>query len=155
MDFIIKYFLLLMLGLPFAALLLDALGKTKNLVIFAAVAVTVLSALILLTIGGLHQRPRVAGVYSLAFLLWPIALLLAKYFNPYLSWGLIWGTVPVMSWYLVNTSMQFYYPTDAGGGGLGFGVGLILGWTYMLIPFGLLSALYVGISHLSKGRSRR
>ncbi|MES2923915.1 MAG: hypothetical protein V4819_20345, partial [Verrucomicrobiota bacterium] len=87
---------------------------------------------------------NVANLFVCALLAWPVLLLVAKGFNPILSWGTLWFSVPVMSWYLANLSMQFYYPTHGGGGGLGAGLALIAGWFYMVIPFALLCGIFIG-----------
>lgn len=144
MEDLAKYFLLLLLTLPFVALATDALGKTQGRMIKVAVAVAVISWILALMIGGLHQRPNVANLFVGAFLAWPILLLFAKGFNPDLSWRSICFSVPVMSWYSVNLSMQFYYPTNGGGGGLGAGLALIGGWFYMVIPFAILCGVFLG-----------
>ena len=144
MEDLAKYLLLILLALPFATLATDALGKTQDRMIKVASAVAVISWLIAVMMGGLHQRPNVADLFVWAFLAWPILLLVAKGINPALSWSSIWLSVPVMSWYLVNLSMQFYYPTNGGGGGLGAGLALIGGWLYMVIPFALLCGVFLG-----------
>ena len=150
MKEVLKYLLLLMLALPFAALLFDALGKTKHLTLRSVLFVTVASTVILFVVGGLHQRPRVANIFAFTLFLWPVALITAKCINPNLTWRIMWLTVPLMSWYVVHTSMQFYYPTNAGGGGFGYVVGLITGWAYMLIPFSVLSGAIVGIQYMRR-----
>src|SRR6478735_5245427 len=140
---LVKYILLILLTLPYAALLTDALGKTQDRMIKVAVAVTVISWLLAVVSGGLQQRPNVANLFTCAFLAWPLLLLVAKGYNPALSWGSIWLSVPVMSWYLVNLSMLFYYPTHGGGGGLGAGLGFFAGWFYMMIPFAVLCGIFL------------
>jgi hypothetical protein len=145
MEDLAKYILLVLLVLPFGALATDALGRTQGLMIKVASGVAVISFLFAIMIGGLHQRPNVANLFVLAFFAWPISLLVAKGINASLSWSAIWMSVPVMSWYLVNLSMQFYYPTDRGGGGLGAGLGLVAGWFYMVIPFAVMSGIFLGI----------
>ena len=129
------FILLILLVFPFIALFCDIIGKTKNITLKTALGVTIISTLIAFGIGGLHQRPNVADIFSWALIAWPILLLVAYTINSHLSLGMLLGTVPVMSWYLVNISMQFYYPTNAGGGGMGLGLGLIAGWSYMAILF--------------------
>lgn len=143
MDELAKYFLLILLSLPFAALATDTLGRTEDLMIKTVLVVATLSGLIVLMMGGLHQRPNVANLIMAAFLAWPVALLVAKGINPALSWGSMWFSVPVMSWYLVNLSLQFYYPTSGTGGGFGAMLALVAGWLYMVIPFALLSSVFV------------
>ncbi len=145
MEDIFKYILLGLLVLPFAALMMDAFGKTEGIMLRVAGAVAGISVLLMLLIGGLHQRPNVANIYVWAFVAWPFFLLFAKGINSSIPWSSIWISVPIMSWYLVNVSMQFYYPTNGGGGGLGFGLGLIAGWLYMVVPFAILFSVFVGI----------
>lgn len=144
MEDFAKYILLILLALPFVALATDALGKTQDRLLKVAVGTTLTSLLIALLVGGLHQRPNVANLFVLAFLAWPVLLLVAKGINRALSWYSICASVPVMSWYLVNLSMQFYYPTNGGGGGLGAGLGFIAGWFYMVVPFTLLCGIFLG-----------
>jgi hypothetical protein len=144
MEDFAKYILLVLLVLPFAALATDALGKTQDLMVMVALVVAVISWLLALMVGGLHQRPNVANIFTLAFFVWPIFLLVAKGLNPSIAWTTVWLSVPIMSWYLVNISMQFYYPTNGGGGGLGAGLGLVAGWFYMVIPFTVLCGLFLG-----------
>lgn len=150
MEDLAKYVLLFLLPLPFIALATDALGATKGFMIKAVLAVTVISAFLAFVVGGLHQRPNVADLYTYAFLAWPVVLLVGKRLNPLLPARSIWFSVPVMSWYLVNLSMQFYYPTNGGGGGMGAGLALIAGWFYMVMPFALLSGLYVTAQAIAK-----
>ena len=145
MEDILKYILLGMLILPFAALMTDALGKTEGIMLRVVGGVAVTSALLAFLIGGLHQRPNVANIFVWAFVAWPFFLLTAKLIDSSTPWSSIWISVPIMSWYLVNLSMQFYYPTNGGGGGFGFGLGLVAGWLYMVIPFAIMSAIFVGI----------
>ena len=102
------------------------------------------SWLLAVLVGGLHQRPNVAAIFGWAFVAWPVCLLIAKGYNSAISWVSICYSVPVMSWYFVNLSMQFYYPTSGGGGGLGAGLGLFIGWFYMVIPFIAITGIFVG-----------
>jgi len=161
MEDLIKYVLLILLVLPFQALATDALGRTQDRMIKVVMSVSAASWIVAFLMGGLHQRPNVATIYLVAFLAWPIALLVAKGIHPALSWASIWFSVPIMSWYLVNLSMQFYYPTSGGGGGLGAGMAFFLGWFYMVIPFALLCGLFLGgraiIGRMrgGKGRAKR
>jgi len=143
MEDLAKYFLLVLLTLPFIALATDALGTTSNRMIKVAFIVTAVSFTVALLMGGLHQRPNVANLFVWAFLAWPVFLLIAKGFNPALSWASLWLSVPVMSWYLVNLMMQFYYPVHGGGGGLGQALAFVAGWFYMVIPFALLCAIFI------------
>lgn len=48
-----------------------------------------------------------------------------------------------MSWYLLNRSMLFDYPTSGGGAGCGGALGFIAGWFYLVSPFAVLSALFL------------
>jgi len=130
--------------MPFAALIADTFDKADGIMPIVVIGVTVLSTILTFLVGGLHQRPNVASIFDWAFIAWPVLLLVAKAINPTITWRAIWISVPIMSWYLVNLSMQFYYPTNGGGGGLGAGIGLVAGWLYMLIPFAVLSAMFLG-----------
>jgi hypothetical protein len=141
---LIKYILLGLMALPYAALAADALGRTDGKMLQVASGVAAISALLALLVGGIGQRPKVANIGLGASVAWPIALLIAKAIYPTLSWFSIWFSVPVMSWYLTNLSRWFYYPVNGGGGGLGAGMGFFLGWLYMLIPFVPLFAVFVG-----------
>lgn len=150
MEDVIKYILLGLLILPFAALMAEATGKADGVMLRTVAGVTAVSALLAFSIGGLHQRPNVANIFVWAFVAWPFFLLLAKGLNPAIPWRTIWISVPIMSWYLVNLSMQFYYPANGGGGGLGFGLGLVAGWLYMVVPFALLSAVFAGVRSVTR-----
>lgn len=145
MEDIVKYILLGLLVLPFAALMTDAFRKTDGAMVRVVGGTAVISALLAFMIGGLHQRPNVANIFVWAFVAWPFFLLLAKGINSSIPWSSIWISVPIMSWYLVNLSMQFYYPTNGGGGGLGAGLGLITGWLYMVVPFSILSGIFLAV----------
>ena len=150
MEDIAKYILLALLVLPFVALASDARGKTDGIMLKVVFGVVALTMVIGFMVGGLHQRPNVATVFNLAFIAWPILLLVAKGYNPNLTWATIWISVPVMSWYFVNTSMQFYYPTSGGGGGFGAALGLIAGWFYMVIPFAVLCGIFITVAAIKK-----
>jgi hypothetical protein len=155
MEDLVKYILLGLLVMPFAALMADAFGKTDGIMLRVGAGAAFLSALLAFLNGGLHQRPNVADIYAWAFVAWPFFLLIAKGINSSIPWSSIWISVPIMSWYLVNLSMQFYYPTDGGGGGLGAGLGLIAGWFYMVIPFAILSGIFIGIQSIIRSNQRR
>jgi hypothetical protein len=144
MKEVVKYVLLILLTLPFIALFTDMLGRSDGRMVKVVVRVAAISWLLAVLVGGLHQRPNVANVFMVAFLAWPVLLLFAKGYNPDVSWTSICCSVPIMSWYLVNVSMQFYYPTQGGGGGLGAGLALFAGWIYMVIPFALLCGVFLG-----------
>ena len=145
---IVKFILLGLLLLPFVALVTDVLGKTRGMMPKVAAGVAGVSVLLAWLVGGLHQRPNVANLFIGAFLAWPFLLLIAKALNASLPWRSIWISVPITSWYLVNVSMQFYYPTDGGGGGFGAGVGLVTGWLYMALVFGPLCLIFIGLRWL-------
>jgi hypothetical protein len=145
MEEIVKYILVGLLAMPFTALIADALGKTDGIMPIVVIGVAALSTILAFWVGSLHQRPNVASIFDWAFIAWPVLLLVAKGINPTISWRAIWISVPIMSWYLVNLSMQCYYPTNGGGGGLGMWLGLVAGWLYMLIPFTVFSAVFLGV----------
>ncbi len=150
MEDLIKYILLGLLTLPFAALTADALGKTDGMMLRVASGVTAVSALLAVLVGDLGQRPNVTNVVIGAFIMWPFFLLIAKAINPIISWFSIWFSVPIMSWYLTNLSMFFYYPVNGGGGGLGRGLGMLFGWLYMVIPFVPLCAAFLVVQHVTR-----
>jgi len=157
LEDLIKYFLLLVLLIPFLALALEVYKVTKFLLI-AVTGAAVVSLVTCLIWGGFYQRPNVATIYSIAFFIWPFALCIARILNQEISWTRLWITVPIMSWYVVNVSMQFYYPASGGGGGLGYGLGLVLGWFYMVPVFALIFLVHVGVEQLlriSKKRTSR
>ena len=108
MKDIIKYILLGLLMLPFAALLAEAMRKTKGIMLRVVSYVAAISSLLALLFGGFHQRPNVAEIFACSFVAWPFCLLIAKGMNSSISWESIWISVPIMSWYLVNLTMQFY-----------------------------------------------
>ena len=149
MEDLIKFILLGVLTLPFAALVSDATGRTSRLFLRVAIGSTIISMMLALSVGGLHQRPNVANIFASAILVWPVLVLLAKAIGPEILWKDVWLSVPVMSWYLVNVSMQFYYPANGGGGGLGYFLGLAIGWFYMLVPFSILRLIFWGIQALT------
>ena len=156
MEDLYKYVLLLILALPLIALTFDARGTTRGAMIIIVVASAIASTVLAFGIGGLYQRPNVANIYVFALAVWPIAVLVAKGFNPALRWSHILTSIPIMSWYLVNLSMQFYYPTNGGGGGLGFAFGMLFGWSYMVIPFAPLAVIFIGVRAIvRRARSRR
>jgi len=152
MEGFLVYLMVGLLVLPFVALTLEAVSKLNGLLIISAGSVAAVSVLIAFCFGGFQARPRIANLFLIAFCLWPIALIIAKIFNPSLSWRSLWLSVPVMSWYLVNMSMQFYYPVNAGGGGLGLLLGFIAGWFYMVIPFALLNGIFIAIKRIVEGK---
>lgn len=138
-----KYIMPILLGLPFLALVADAAGWTDRVMLKVSVAVMVCSWIVVFLIGGLGNRPNMAAAFGWAFLGWPLALLVAKGWNPNLYWGSLWASVPVMSWYHSTMAIQFHYPADGGGGGLGAGLAFLVGWFYMVIPFAILSGIFV------------
>ena len=141
MEEIVKYILIGLLALPFTALVADALGKTDGMMPKVVIGVAILSVILSFWSGILRQQPNVASLFDWAFIAWPVLLLVAKGINPAISWGAIWISVPIMSWYLVNLSMYFDYPTNLGP--LGIPLGLVAGWLFMLIPFAVLFAAFL------------
>lgn len=143
MDDIVKYILLGLLLLPFVALLTDAIGKTEGMMLRVVVGVALVSFALAFLGEGHHQRPNVAKIFACAFFAWPMVLLIAKGVNAPISWTSIWCSIPIMSWYLVNVSTQFYFPDDRPG--LGAGFGLFFGWINMLILFVPLLVIFLGV----------
>lgn len=144
----IKLLLLAFVAIPFAALVSDMLGRTDGLMSRAVVGVTIILALALV-FGGFQERPNFANLVFVAFCAWPIFLLIAKAVKPTMSWYSMWVTVPFMSWFLVNLMIAL---TD--GAPFSGVLGITLGWIYMVIPFVILSAIFVGIQRFLK-RVRR
>jgi hypothetical protein len=71
--------------------------------------------------------------------------LVAKMVKPSITWSSIWISVPIMSWFLVNLMISL---TD--GNPMRGAAGLLLAWIYMIIPFGILSGIFVGIQRLAR-----
>jgi hypothetical protein len=141
-EVIVKLFLLALVAIPFAALLSDMLGRTDCLMSRAVIGVTI-TLIIGMIFGGFKERPNFSNLVFVAFCAWPIFLLIAKARRPSISWYSIWVSVPIMSWFLVNLIIGL--SDGAPFSGL---VGILLGWIYMVIPFGILSAIFVGIQSL-------
>jgi hypothetical protein len=147
-EVIIKLLLIALVAIPFAALLSDMLGRTDGLMPRVVIGVTIILALGMV-FGGFQERPNFANLVFIAFCAWPIFLLIAKVVRPSISWYSIWLSVPIMSWFLVN--LMIGLNDGAPFSGL---LGILLGWIYMVIPFGILSAIFVGIQRFV-GRIRR
>ena len=147
-EVIIKLLLLALVASPFAALVSDMLGRTDGLTSRVVVGVTIILGLSIV-FGGFQERPNFATLVFSAFCAWPILLLVAKVVRPSISWYSIWVSVPFMSWFLVNLMIGLMDAAPFGGA-----LGLLLGWIYMIIPFGILSAIFVGIQSVLK-RIRR
>jgi hypothetical protein len=141
-EVIIKLFLLALVAIPFVALISDMLGRTDGLMSRSVIGVTI-TLILGLIFGGFQERPNFANFVFVAFCAWPIFLLIAKAVRPSISWYSIWVSVPIMSWFLVNLMIGL---TD--GNPLRGVVGFLLAWIYMIIPFGILSAIFVGIQRL-------
>lgn len=144
-EVVVKLMLMALMALPFAALLSDMLGRTDGMMARVVIGVTIIFALSL-GFGGFQERPNFSYVVLFAFCAWPILLLIAKGVRPSLSWHSIWMSVPIMSWFLVNLMIGL---TD--GAPLRGVVGILFGWIYMVLPFGILSAIFVGIQRGRKG----
>ena len=147
-EAIIKLFLLALVAFPFAALVSDMLGRTDGLMSGVVIGVAVTLALGIV-FGGFQERPHFANLVFVAFCAWPIFLLIAKAVRPSISWYSMWVSVPIMSWFLVNLMIG---STD--GAPFSGALGILLGWIYMVIPFGILSSIFVGIQRFLK-RIRR
>jgi len=142
-EIIVKFLLLALVAMPFAALLSDMAGKTHGLMSRVVVGVTIIFTIAAVLLGPFQTRPNVANVVCVAFFTWPVLLLIAKMVNPSISWYSIWTTVPIMSWYLVNLIVMLTHSGPFGGA-----ITLILGWSYMIIPFAILCAVFVGVQTL-------
>ena len=145
---IVKVLLLALVTIPFVALVSDMLGRTNRLFSQVVVGVTITFALGMV-FGGFQERPNFANLVFVAFCAWPIFLLIAKVVRPSISWYSIWISVPIMSWFLVNLMIGLSVGAPFSGA-----LGILLGWIYMIIPFGILSAIFVGIQRFLK-RIRR
>ena len=137
-EIIVKLFLLALVAIPFVALLSDLLGRTDALMSRAVIGVTI-TFILGMVFGGFQERPHFANLVFVAFCAWPIFLLIAKIVRPSISWYSIWVSVPIMSWFLVNLMIG-----SVDGAPLSGALGILLGWIYMLIPFGILTAIFVG-----------
>jgi hypothetical protein len=144
----VKLFLLALVAIPFAALLSDMLGRTDGLMSRSVIGVTI-TLIFGLVFGGFQERPNFANLVFVAFCAWPIFLLIAKAVRPSISWYSIWVSVPIMSWFLVNLMIG-----SVDGAPFSGALGVLLGWIYMVIPFGILSAIFVGIQRFLR-RIRR
>ena len=147
-EVIIKLFLLALVAIPFVALTSDMLGRTDGLMSRSVIGVTI-TLMVGLIFGGFQERPNFANLVFAAFCAWPIFLLIAKAVRPSISWYSIWVSVPIMSWFLVNLMIG---STD--GAPFSGALGILLGWIYMVMPFGMLSSIFVGIQRFLK-RTRR
>ncbi len=147
-EIIVKFLLLALMSMPFAALLSDMVGRTDELMSRVVVGVTIILTLGIV-FGGYQERPNFAKLVFFAFCAWPVSLLIAKVVRPSLSWCSIWVSVAIMSWFLVNLMIGL---TD--GNPLRGVFGFFLGWIYMPVPFAILSGIFVGIQLLVR-RIRR
>ncbi len=147
-EVVVKLLLLVLVAIPFAALTSDMLGRTDGLMSRAAIGATI-TLILCMVFGGFQERPNFANLVFVAFCAWPIFLLIAKAVRPSISWYSIWASVPIMSWFLVVLMRGL-----SDGAPFSGALGILLGWIYMVIPFGILSAIFVGIQRL-QGRIRR
>lgn len=138
-EFVVMLLLLALVAIPFAALMSDMLGRTDGLMSRLVVGVTIILALGMI-FGGFQERPNFA---NLAFCAWPVFLLIAKVVRPSISWYSVWFSVPIMSWFLVNLMIGL-----TNGNPLRGIFGFLLGWIFMIIPFGILRAVFAGIERL-------
>jgi len=143
-EIVTKLMLSALVAVPFAAIISDMLGRTDRLMTKAVIGVTIILGLAI-SFGGFQERPNFANLVFAAFCTWPILLLAAKAIKPSISWHSIWLSVPFMSWFLVNLLIGL--SDGAPGSGV---IGLLVGWIYMIIPFGILSAIFVGIQRIKK-----
>ncbi len=147
-EVIVKLFLLALVAIPFIALISDMLGKTDGIMSRVLLGVAIMLALGMV-FGGFQVRPNFANLVFVAFCAWPIFLLIAKAVRPAISWYSIWVSIPIMSWFLVNLMIGLVDSSPLSGA-----LGILLGWIYMVIPFGILSAVFVGIQRFLR-RIRR
>ena len=147
-EVIVKLFLLVLVAIPFAALLSDVLGRTDGLMSRAVIGVTI-TLILGMVFGGFQERPHFANLVFVAFCAWPTFLLIAKAVRPSISWYSIWVSVPIMSWFLVNLMIG-----SVDGAPFSGALSILFGWIYMVIPFGILSAISVGIQRFLR-RIRR
>lgn len=126
----------------------DMLGRTDGLMSRVVVGVTIILALGMV-FSEFQERPNLAKLVSIAFCAWPFFLLIAKAVRPSISWYSIWVSVLMMSWFLVNLTLVL---TD--GAPFSGALSIFFGWIYMVIPFGILSAIWVGMHRILK-RIRR
>jgi hypothetical protein len=138
-EVIVKVWLSLLLTAPFAALVSDALGRTEGLMLRVVGGVVGILIFCILFYG-FQERPNFATLVNIAFCAWPNFLLIAKAIRPSISWATIWFSVPLMSWFCVSILSLV---TD--GPPFGGIIAIFLGWIPMIIPFGILSAIFVGI----------
>lgn len=143
-EIIVKILLLSLIIAPFLALWSDMMCITVGLMTRVVDGVAIILAIALL-FGGFHDRYDVAKLAFAAFCAWPLALLITKKVRPAISWLTLWLSVPVMSWFLVNLMISL-----TNGFLLSGFFGLMLGWIYMLIPFGILSLLLIGFQALMR-----
>ena len=147
-EVVVKLLLLVLVAIPFAALMSDMLGRTDGLMSRAVIGVTI-TLVLCMVFGGFQERPNFANLVFAAFCAWPIFLLIAKAVRPSISWYSIWVSVPIMSWFLVVLMLCL-----SDGAPFSGALGILFGWIYMVIPFGILSAIFVGIQRLQR-RIRR
>ncbi len=74
-----------------------------------------------------------------AFFAWPILLLIVKIRRPDIPQGLLWLSVPFVSWITINGAIFCSYRADGAGGGFGAGFNLLVAWIYMIPVFGFLT----------------
>ncbi len=144
-EIIIKCLILILVALPFVALVSDVMGRTDGLLFRVQIGVIGVMVVSTVLFGGLQERPHVANVVVGAFFAWPFALLIAKAVKPSMTWYSMWISVLIMSWFLVNLIVGL-----SDGGGLGGAINFLLGWMYMAIPFAILSAIFLGAQILIK-----
>ena len=141
--------LLLALGLmPFCVLLGNALRKISFNFVYATALSTLGRAIFYSLFGGAGNHPHVSSVFLIFFLLWPIALIVTKFYSPWISWTRLWLSVPIMSWFTCTIGVAVDYPVDGAGGGLGMFVTLVASWFYMVPIFAILHLLYLTVAWL-------
>ena len=73
------------------------------------------------------------------FFAWPVLLLIVRIRRPDIPLGVLWLSVPPISWITVNGALLLSsYRHEGAGGGFGAGFNLVAAWIYMIPIFGIL-----------------
>lgn len=129
--------ILLAFGLaPFIALFKNVRQPDSWAFVFTA-AISTLAGAAFYDSYCMGRHPRIAGVFLVLSISWPVALIIAKVLTPSIPWKRLWITVPLMSWFTIVTAVSTNYPVNGGGGGFGMLFNLVVGWVYMIPVFGV------------------